>query len=55
METGDLKPLVKCFILIGIGSLGKKAFENSIIKFLSKMVVYIITKTEAIEKKFIAR
>jgi len=54
-ETGDLKPLVKCFISIGTGNPGKKAFEDSIIKFLSETVVQIATETEATEKKFIAR
>jgi len=54
-ETGDLKPLVKCFISIGTGNPGKKAFEDSIIKFLSETVVHIATETEATEKKFIAR
>lgn len=54
-ETGDLKPLVKCFISIGTGSPGKKAFDDSMIKFLSQTVVDIATETENIEKKFIAR
>jgi hypothetical protein len=54
-ETGDLKPLVKCFVSIGTGNPGKKAFEDSIIKFLSETVVDIATKTENTEKKFIAR
>jgi predicted acylesterase/phospholipase RssA len=54
-ETGDLKPLVKCFISIGTGNPGKKAFEDSMIKFLSQTVVQIATETENTEKKFIAR
>jgi len=54
-ETGDLKPLVKCFISIGTGNPGKKSFEDSMFKFLSKTVVQIATETEATEKKFIAR
>lgn len=33
-ETGNLKPLVKCFISIGTGNLGKKQFEDNIVKFL---------------------
>jgi len=53
-ETGDLKPLVKCFISIGTGNPGK-AFEDSIIKFLYQMVVQIATETENTEKRFIAR
>jgi hypothetical protein len=54
-ETGDLKPLAKCFISIGTGNPGKKAFEDNMIKFLSETVVHIATETEATEKKFIAR
>ncbi|KLJ13097.1 hypothetical protein EMPG_11945 [Blastomyces silverae] len=54
-ETGDLKPLVKCFISIGTGNPGKEAFEDSIYKFLGKTMVDIATETEATEKKFIAR
>ncbi|RFU27453.1 hypothetical protein B7463_g8883, partial [Scytalidium lignicola] len=54
-ETGDLKPLVKCFISIGTGNPGKKAFKNSIIQFLGQTVVQIATETENTEKKFIAR
>lgn len=54
-ETGDLKPLVKCFISIGTGNPGKKAFEESMVKFLSETVVQIATETENTEKKFIAR
>lgn len=54
-ETGDLKPLVKCFISIGTGNPGKKAFEDSMIKFLNQTVVEIATETESTEKKFIAR
>jgi predicted acylesterase/phospholipase RssA len=54
-ETGDLKPLVKCFISIGTGNPGKKPFEDSMLKFLSRTVVQIATETEATEQKFIAR
>jgi hypothetical protein len=54
-ETGDLKPLVKCFISIGTGNPGIKAFEDSMIKFLSQTVVQIATETENTEKRFIAR
>jgi predicted acylesterase/phospholipase RssA len=53
--TGDLKPLVKCFISIGTGNPGKKAFEDSIFKFLGQTVVNIATETENTEKKFVAR
>jgi predicted acylesterase/phospholipase RssA len=54
-ETGDLKPLVKCFISIGTGNPGKKAFEKSMVQFLSETVVQIATETENTEKKFVAR
>jgi predicted acylesterase/phospholipase RssA len=54
-ETGDLKPLAKCFVSIGTGNPGKKAFEDSLVKFLSQTVVQIATETENTEKKFVAR
>jgi predicted acylesterase/phospholipase RssA len=53
--TGDLKPLVKCFVSIGTGNPGKKALEDNIVKFLSKTLVGIATETEETERKFIAR
>ena len=53
--SGDLKPLVKCFLSIGTGNPGIEAFENSIFKFLGQTVVGIATETEETEKKFIAR
>jgi predicted acylesterase/phospholipase RssA len=54
-ETGDLKPIVKCFISIRIGSLGKKAFEDGMFKFLRGLMIQIATETEVTKKKFIAR
>lgn len=54
-ETGDLKPLVKCFISIGTGNPGKKPFEDNMVKFLGRTVVHIATETENTEKRFIAR
>jgi len=54
-ETGDLKPLVKCFISIGTGNPGKKAIQDNVLKFLSKTLVEIATETENTERKFIAR
>lgn len=53
--TGDLKPLVKCFISIGTGNPGKRAIEDNMLKFLSKTLVEIATETENTERKFIAR
>lgn len=54
-ETGDLKPLVKCFISIGTGNPGKKAFKDSIAGFLSETVLQIATETQNIERRFIAK
>ncbi|KAJ6050923.1 protein kinase subdomain-containing protein [Penicillium canescens] len=54
-ETGDLKPLVKCFISIGTGNPDKKSFTDSIVKFLGQALVQIATETENTERKFIAR
>jgi hypothetical protein len=45
-NTGDVKPLVKCFVSIGTGHPGKKALEDNIVKFLSKSLVGIATETE---------
>ncbi|KAF2843954.1 hypothetical protein T440DRAFT_73576 [Plenodomus tracheiphilus IPT5] len=53
-NTGDLKPLVKCFILIGTGDLGKKALEDNIVA-LSRNLVGIVTETEKTATRFIAR
>lgn len=54
-ESRDLKPLVKCFVSIGTGHLGKKAIEDNMLKFLSKTLVGIAAETENTERKFIAR
>lgn len=54
-ETGDLKPLVKCFVSIGTGNPGKKALEDNLLKFLYKTLVRIAVETTETEKKFIAR
>lgn len=54
-ETGDLKPLVKCFVSIGTGNPGKKAIEDNMLKFLSETLVSIATQTENTEKKFISK
>lgn len=54
-ETGDLAPLVKCFISIGTGNPGKRAIEDNTLKFLSQSLVGIATETENTERKFIAR
>jgi hypothetical protein len=54
-ESADLKPLVKCFLSIGTGNPGIKAFEKSVFKFLGQTVVDIATETEETEKKFISK
>lgn len=54
-ETGDLKPLVKCFVSIGTGNPGKKPYQDNIFRFLGQTIVEIATETESTEKKFIAR
>jgi len=51
---GDLKPFIKCFILIKTKNSSKKAIEDDMLKFLFKSLVRIITKAEEIERKFIA-
>ncbi|KAI9923368.1 hypothetical protein MW887_009938 [Aspergillus wentii] len=54
-ETGDLKPLVKCFVSIGTGNPGKKAMEDNLLKFMSKTLPELTTQTEQTEKRFIAK
>ena len=54
-ETGELKPLVKCFISIGTGNPGTKAIEDNLLKFLSTTLVDIVTDTENTEKRFIGK
>ncbi|KAE8399556.1 acyl transferase/acyl hydrolase/lysophospholipase [Aspergillus pseudonomiae] len=53
--TGDLKPLVKCFVSIGTGDPGIAGIEDKAVKFLSKTLVSIATETRITEQKFIAR
>lgn len=53
--TGDLKPLVKCFVSIGTGNPGKKSMEDNMLKFLSGTLVELATQTENTEKRFIAK
>ena len=54
-ETGNLKPLVKCFISMGTGNPGIKAIEDNLLRFFSTTLVDIVTETENTEKKFIAK
>ncbi|XTI85062.1 acyl transferase/acyl hydrolase/lysophospholipase [Cenococcum geophilum] len=52
-EIGDLKPLVKYFILIGTGNPRKKAIKDNILRFLSRTLMGIATQTEKTKKRFI--
>jgi predicted acylesterase/phospholipase RssA len=54
-DTGELKPLVKCFISIGTGNPGKRPLEDKAWKFLSKSLVEIATETEQTANKFSGR
>ncbi|KAJ5851796.1 FabD/lysophospholipase-like protein [Penicillium soppii] len=54
-DTGDLKPLVKCFISIGTGNPGKRAIEDNLLKFVSNTLPELATQTEHTEKRFIAK
>ncbi|KAH0562201.1 hypothetical protein GP486_003102 [Trichoglossum hirsutum] len=53
--TGDLKPLVKCFISIGTGNPGIKPFGDNFWELLRTTMVQIATETELTEARFIAR
>ncbi|KAH6649430.1 acyl transferase/acyl hydrolase/lysophospholipase [Chaetomium tenue] len=53
-ETGELKPLVKCFISIGVGNPGKKPINDRLDKFF-KTLVDITTETESTAARFIKR
>ena len=55
LGSGDLKPLVKCFVSIGTGHPGTNAMNDNLLKFLSKMLVDLVTETENTEKKFVAK
>lgn len=53
LKTGNLKPLVKCFVSIGTGNPGNKAIDDKMWKFLSKTLVDLATQTEHTERKFV--
>ena len=50
-----MSSLLKCFVSVGTGNPGDKAFEDTMIKFLGETAVHISTETEAAAKKFNAR
>lgn len=52
-KTGNLKPLVKCFVSIGTGKPGVKAVEEKMPKFFFRTVIDLATQTEYTERKFI--
>lgn len=54
-KTGYLKPLAKCFISIGTGNPGKKAFGDSLLGFPTNTTISIATEPEHTDKKSIAR
>ncbi|OCK86558.1 FabD/lysophospholipase-like protein [Cenococcum geophilum 1.58] len=54
-QTGDLKPLVKCFISIGTGNPGTRALRDSMLRSFYETLVSITTETEYTERKFISR
>lgn len=54
-ETGDLRPLVKCFISIGTGNPGKKGMDGNMVDLLSKTLPELVTETEKTEKSFTDR
>lgn len=51
-ESGDLKPLVKCFISIGTDNPGKKAVEDRFDRLVRKTLIPIATETEATALRF---
>ena len=54
-ETGDLKPLVKCFASIGIGNSGQKLTEDNMMKFVSKTLEALTAETEKTAGSFVSR
>jgi hypothetical protein len=53
--TGDLKPLVKCFVSIGASYPGKIAIEDTKLKMVHQTSVAIAVAAEETERKFTAR
>lgn len=54
-ETGDVKPLVNCFVSIGTGDPGKKATENNIVRSPGGVLKGIEIETKKTGERFIAR
>lgn len=53
--SAELKPLVKCFISIGTGNLGKKPVEDRLDKFFFKTLTRIATDKEQTATAFVSR
>ncbi|KAJ5354406.1 uncharacterized protein N7496_012839 [Penicillium cataractarum] len=51
----DLKPLLKCFLSVGTGCPLKMPIDDNMIKFLSKTLVRMATKSESTERRLMAR
>ncbi|CAG8919613.1 unnamed protein product [Penicillium salamii] len=54
-KSRDLKPLVKCFLSVGTGSPDRVPINDNIVKFLSKTLVKMATKSESTNRRFMAR
>ncbi|VUC22326.1 unnamed protein product [Clonostachys rosea] len=54
-ETGDPKPLIKCFISISTGNPGKKPILDGVYTFLAKTLVRIVTEAEETARRFMER
>jgi hypothetical protein len=47
--------LIKYFVSISTGNLGKKAIKDNMLKFLSRTLVAIVMEIERTEKRVIVR
>jgi hypothetical protein len=54
-STRDLKSLVKCLLSIGTGKAATRPIEDNLWKFISKTLVTLATKSEGLERRFMAR
>ena len=54
-DDGKLEPMVKCFVSIGTGNPGSKAFQDSAIKFATQDLKDITTETESTATRSLAQ
>lgn len=54
-DTGNIQPLVKCFISIGTGHLGVRSIADKGFKHLVKTLEKEATQTESTNQQFLAR